>query len=115
MTQSLVNSENRRKGHRFEIKIWNKVNHGNCLARSISSGSKGLFDVWSLQKDKLRLIICKYNGYMCPKERRLYAEFLKGKPEFVQVELHYYKSPRKVVKRIVKSEKDLLVGGKESD
>ena len=114
MKKSEIGRMNVAEGQRFEIKIWNKVNHGKCLTRIRSSGSKGLFDVWSLDKSgKLRLIVAKTNGYLEPRERRELREFLGKKPDYVQVEIWYYKSKRKMTKKIVNNELDLWVSQKE--
>ena len=97
MTQKQrIGKLNQANGHRFEILVWNKAKNRDTLARVISSGSKGFGDVWVLKKDKLILRICKTNGYLEPKEREEISEFLASKPEWVQVELWYYKSKRKV-------------------
>jgi len=91
-----IGKENQANGHRFEILVWNKARNKDTLARVISSGSKGFGDVWVLKRNKLILRICKTNGYLEPKERREIEKFMREKPEWVQVELWYYKSKRKV-------------------
>jgi hypothetical protein len=89
---------NQAKGHRFEIKTWNKIKTKKVIARAISSGSKGFVDVWALEKDCLRVILCKTNGYLEPKERMEINDFLNIKPDWVKVELWYYKSKKKIGK-----------------
>jgi hypothetical protein len=92
---------NQAKGHRFEILAWNKVKHKQTIARAISSGSKGIVDVWALERKKLRLILCKTNGYLEPRERNEINWFLRVIPKWVQIELWYYKSKRKIGKMYI--------------
>jgi len=101
--KQITGKKNQRNGHKFEIKVWNKINHKMCLARCISSGSKGLFDVWSLQKNKLRVASCKMNGKLSKKEKRDLKNFMAEKPTYVQVEIWFYKSPKKIKKTIIKT------------
>jgi len=98
ISKSEIGRRNQANGHKFEIKVWNKVKHKLCLARVISSGSKGFGDVWSLEADKLRIAICKTNGYLDPKERYEIKKFLEVKPKWVRVELWTYKSKRVICK-----------------
>ena len=92
---------NQAKGHRFEIRIWNRGKCKDLLDRAISSGSKGIVDVWLLYPKKLRIICCKTNGYLDPKERRKINWLLAKKPEWATIELAFYKSKRKIGKMII--------------
>ena len=105
MTKEIA-MQNRRLGDAFEFRQLRKLKRSTIeVARS--SGSHGMFDLWALQKDKLRLIQCKRNGYMKIKERKAIMKFLSEKPGWVQVEVHIYKTPRKIKKYIIKRDKDL--------
>ena len=106
--KQIVGKRNQLNGRRYEINVWNKINHGCCLARVISSGSKGLFDVWGLQHEKLRVISFKRNGYFTPKERRDYAEFMRNKPDWCQVEVWWHISPKRDKKKIMKTAEQFL-------
>jgi len=92
----------------MEIKVWNKMNHGCCLARVISSGSKGMFDIWSLQWDKLRVAVCRTNGYLTKTEKQKLAEFMINKPSWVQVEVWWYRSKKKMTKTILKNAEQVV-------
>jgi len=99
---------NRRLGEAFEYRQLRKLKKtslfGICCR---SSGSHGLFDLWSLHKTKLRLISVKRNGYTAPKEREELRKFMLVKPDFVQVEVHIYKTPKKIKKIKIRSVNDL--------
>ena len=102
---------NRANGHFFEIRVWNKIKQRrNCLEACISSGSRGLFDVWSINYGKITQTLCviKRNGYINLRERRELAEFMKVKPTSTEVEFLYYKSPKKIGKRIMRTPEDFL-------
>lgn len=106
--KQLASVRNRRNGHKFEILVWNRVNHGKCRARVISSGSKGLFDVWAITKTNVRLIICRTNGYLTPKEKEQYARFLEYRNSWERVDLFYYKSPKIVTFKMLRTPADVL-------
>lgn len=98
--------KNSRNGEAFEWRQLRKMK-SSCLTVVRSSGSRGQFDIWGLQKDKLRLVQCKSNGYIDPAERESIAKFLLEKPMWVQVEVHVRLSHKKVHKYIIKTDKDL--------
>ena len=102
---------NRANGHNLEIRVWNIIKRRrNCLEACISSGSKGLFDVWSINYGNITqtLAVVKRNGYINLRERKELAEFMKVKPSSTEVEFWYYKSPKKLVKRIMRIPEDFL-------
>ena len=99
----LRGKKNRLAGDRMEMKLLRSHRDAShVLASCRSAGSHGLFDNWTLQKDKLRLIVAKTNGYLDKRERRELIAFMAVKPDFVQVEVHYYVSPKKMGKTIIK-------------
>lgn len=98
--------KNARNGEAFEWRQVRKMK-SSCLEICRSSGSRGMFDIWGLQKDKLRLVQCKANGYIEPNEREAIAKFLLDKPEWVQVEIHVRLSHKKVHKYILTKIQDL--------
>jgi len=103
----LRGKNNRIAGERMEMKVLRKL-RAFSLASCRSSGSRGLFDVWSLQGNKLRLIVAKTNGYLPQSERKALQNFMEAKPEWCQVEMHYYRSKRVLVKKILKTEEDVV-------
>lgn len=95
---------NQKNGYKFELKVLNKMRKdGNVLAECRSSNSLGLLDIWVLKKNKLRVAACRNNGYYTLKERRKLAEFFQEKPDWVQLEFWFYKSPKKMKKVVIKS------------
>lgn len=98
----LRGKRNRMDGDRFEQKVLNTVK-SSALAACRSSGSKGLFDVYAVLKDKLRCIVAKTGGYLTIKERRQLTVFFKHKPSYAQVEVHFYKNSKRCTKRIIKN------------
>lgn len=98
--------QNARLGMAFEIRQLRKVKT-SALEACRSSGSRGLFDVWSLNKDKLRLIQCKRNGYIEPEEREALKKFLREKPEWAQLEVHVMISNKITKKYIITKEEHL--------
>ena len=98
--------KNSRDGSAFEWRQLRKMK-SSCLEVCRSSGSRGMFDIWGLQKDKLRLVQCKANGYIEPAEREQYIKFISEKPIWVQLEIHVRLSPKKTHKYIIKEAKDL--------
>ena len=108
--KALIGRQNREAGDRMEIKILNLLKRQKPMWAMRSSGSKGLFDVCGLMKDgKLRLIVAKVNGYIDPKERKEIRKFMETKPDFAQVEIWWYKSPKKMTKKIVNTELDCWI------
>lgn len=74
-----------------------------------SSGSKGLFDLVSIRRDfKIRLVVCRNNGYLSPREREALKDFLVNIPQNLRslyiLELHYYISPKKRAKKYLTQE-----------
>ena len=104
---------NRANGHALEIRVWNILRlRPHCLEACISSGSKGLFDVWSVNYGPIQQTLCvvKRNGYINPRERKELARFMRVKPANTQVEFWYYKSPKKLTYRIMKTPEDFTKG-----
>ncbi len=98
---------NRKNGDAFEFRIMRKEKKkkGNEVVRS--SGSHGIFDLWILKGTTLRLIQCKRNGYIKPKERKEIAKFMETMESFVQVEVHIQLTARKMKKYIIRKVEDL--------
>lgn len=98
--------KNARNGEAFEWRQLRKMK-GSCLEVCRSSGSRGMFDIWGLAGDKLRMVQCKANGYIEPKEREALTKFLAQKPSWVQIEIHVRLSHKKVHKYIITKREDL--------
>jgi len=94
---------NKRNGDAFEFKVMRgQKKPRNTLFSIRSAGSHGVIDIVTMKKDRVICIACKNNGYISPKERNDIAKFIDASPDFVQVELHYYKTPRKMARVILK-------------
>lgn len=103
--KQITGVKNQASGHRLEMKVWREF---SGLSKVISSGSRGMFDVWGMTKDNLTLIICRTNGYLTPEEKKQYAMFMRQKPDWVKVEFHFYVSPKKKAKATMEKPKDFL-------
>ena len=102
---------NRANGHAFEIRVWNRIKRRrDCLEAAISSGSRGLFDVWTVNSGNITqtLAVCKRNGYVNYRERKELAEFMRSKPNNVEVEFWYYQTPKRIKMRIMRRPEDFL-------
>jgi hypothetical protein len=96
-----IGRQNKEAGDRMEMKIVNILKRQKALWVMRSSGSKGLFDVVAQFPHKQRQIVAKVNGYLEPKERKELSKYMVSKPDYVQVEIWWYKSPKKMSKKIV--------------
>lgn len=91
----------RANGERFEIAVMNKIKPGALFCQR-TAGSYGQADVMAVMRTgTTRLIQCKANGYLCPKERRQLAKLLAKLPPNVQLEVFYRPTPRTMSKRII--------------
>ena len=101
---------NQKNGAKFELKVLNKMKKDKgVIASCRSSGSNGLVDVWVLKDTgQLRVAACRNNGYFTREERRNLADFYLRKPKFTQLEFWWYRSPKRMKKKIIKSAEQIL-------
>ena len=88
-------------GMSFESKCFTREKRNGNLFTIHSSGSRGLFDIVTLETDgTLRCIVCRTNKYLTPSERRKLETFLSKAPNNVQVEM-YYENEQKVCESVI--------------
>jgi len=113
LTMSEQNRLNRKRGEKMEIKIVNKFKKRSDVLNVVhSAGSFGTFDIVVHFINGITLYItAKMNGYHTDKERtkikRFMAKLKRYSLDNVRIECYYYKSKRKMVRRIIKTERDI--------
>ena len=113
MTQSEQNARNRKNGEKMEILIVNKFKKRSDVLYTVhSAGSFGTFDVIvHFLNGTILYITAKMNGYHTQTERTKIKKFMqklkRKKITNVRIECFYYKSKRKMARKIIKAEDDI--------
>lgn len=113
MTQSQRNSMNRKNGEDFERKIVARFkDRSDVLYVQRGSGSFGTWDIMVQYLNGTVLYVsAKLNGYHDMSERVKIKKFIRKvvakRIKNVRMEMHYYKSARKVAKIHLKTEADV--------
>ena len=94
-------------GNAFEEKVVKKMRNSNCKQVIHSKGSFGLFDIWGLTRDgRIRLVTCKINGYLSPKERNALIDYMENEQsENEVIELWYYNNKKHMRKTTITLDK----------
>lgn len=113
MTQSQRNSQNRKNGEDFERKIVQRFkDRSDVLYVQRGAGSFGTWDIMvQFLNGTVLYISAKLNGYHDMKERVKIKKFIRKvvakRVKNVRMEMHHYKSARKVAKIHLKTEADV--------
>jgi len=113
MNQSQRNAQNRKNGEDFERKIVARFkNRSDVLYVQRGSGSFGVWDIMVQYLNGTVLYVsAKLNGYHDMPERIKIKKFLRKvvakRIKNVRMEMHYYKSARKVALVHLKTEADV--------